>query len=308
MTISDDNSGGGSGGLETRSEPEITLPEPHEPDEDKTDPATPGAKQPGGRSAGFRKLAAEFEAFRTSGVRQHVDAAVGPLNQKIAELTALLAAQRQQQQEQPKPTGDGGAEEKGIITEMNALVRELRKTQDEGRYNEITERYGQLQAKLNTVRETATIARLTAEFEKKYGGQQQQNDSDPVARRAYEMIQDEYPELLTGTSEEIQKALHKVRAYVNHEVTVEDRPRTLALFKEAAAHIRAKLGKGEIPAPTRDRQTLQSQGRGQGGGGSPKNGKNGIKMPAALARAALNAVPGMTPEMLARHVADQTDD
>lgn len=294
---------------------EVTLPEPADRDDDQgaAPPAQPGMRptagnQNGGRSGSFRKLAQEFESFRNDGIKRHIESATAPLQQSIAELRQLLSQSRAAPAAAPQAGAGGQSDsEKGLIREMNSLVSEARQATTPERLAQITARHGELQAELRKVQDAALTERILKEAAEKFGNRRDEQVGDPVVRRAYEMIETDYPELLTGTNDDINKAMRKVRAYVDHEVEVEERPRTVALFKEAAAHVRAKLGKGEIPAPVRDRQTLSSPARGQGGGGTQRNG-TGIKMPKAMLRAAMNAVPGMTPADLARRIAEQPDD
>lgn len=251
-------------------------------------------RQTGGSRGGkMRELENQLRNMPTE-FRTLLNEALTPLRSEVDRLRGARDAapqgQARQQQVDPKESLQG---------ELNSLLQESARTDlSQERRNQIATAFAQKSAQIRKME----IAEAIAEHN---GRQQpQQSNQNTVQSRALAMLEDEHPEFFARGEEFTTRALTKIRAYVDHEVDVEDRPRTLALYKEAAAKIRAKMGLGEIPASSRDRSALLGPGGYRGNGGSQKKG---VRAPAAAVRAALNAVPGLDMNRLANLAAQQPD-
>lgn len=247
----------------------------------------------GGRGGKMRELENQLRSMPDS-FRQMLDQVVSPLRSQLDQLrqTRDAVPQGRSQQSDPKEMLQG---------ELNSLLQESARTDlSAERRNQIATAFAAKSAQIRKIE----IAEAIKEH---HGSQQQQPQSNQntVQSRALAMLEDEHPEFFARGEEFTTRALTKIRAYVDHEVDVEERPRTLALYKEAAAKMRAKMGLGEIPDSSRNRAALLGPGAVRGNPGAQS--KRGVTAPKAAVRAAMNSVPGMDMDRLARLAAAHPD-
>lgn len=272
---------------------EVTI---HAPEADDDAPETGGKEPKPSRASGFRRLSEDFYGFRDSFAKT-LEERMGSLRESIRE-----ELRQARSEGQPARAADKEPEAQQLDNDLKGLNDRLKEIYKESaaagltpaQQQRLMQEFNETAARRDETKEKILRRSILEDVRKERPAESRQDN--PVLT----MLQNEFDDIMsTSSNEERTKRLNMIEADAQYHHHVEGRPKNMALFRESATRVRAKLGLGRSTPPERDRAALGTATGNRGGSSQP-----GIRINEALVRSAQNSVPGLTPEKLAKYLED----